>query len=308
MSPPGPGGFLSNCYHGEDRSPCNLRGIRVRFDDSPQRLRRRDLAGPRSSSSTSSPGTASSTSSSARSTGPTSWTSSDAQHEEFRELLAIARVRPERHRLADRQDQDHRAVRRAPAAVRPGPGPGRLLRDARGSGSSASTSPPATTRPRTGRGHAPDGRARPPRGRPRGHAAAREREGDLRRHRRRGFATSSRRSIRRPSATPSTRPITSRSASRSTRPGTCSASRVKHFHVKDYDAKTHRNVPAGEGDGQIPALLEQAAAAPATTASACSSRTWSSPSSRSASPAPSGSPTPPTALKGILDERAIAYA
>src|SRR4051812_13964633 len=25
--------------------------------------------------------------------------------------------------------------------------------------------------------------------------------------------------------------------------------RVRHFHVKDYDAKTHRNVPAGEGDG-----------------------------------------------------------
>jgi sugar phosphate isomerase/epimerase len=34
---------------------------------------------------------------------------------------------------------------------------------------------------------------------------------------------------------------------------------VKHFHVKDYDAETHRNVPAGAGDGQIPALLRQAA-------------------------------------------------
>lgn len=36
---------------------------------------------------------------------------------------------------------------------------------------------------------------------------------------------------------------------------------VKHFHVKDYDTKTHRNVPAGAGDGQIPTLLGQAAAA-----------------------------------------------
>jgi sugar phosphate isomerase/epimerase len=33
---------------------------------------------------------------------------------------------------------------------------------------------------------------------------------------------------------------------------------VKHFHVKDYDAKTHRNVPAGAGDGQIPHLLADA--------------------------------------------------
>jgi len=36
--------------------------------------------------------------------------------------------------------------------------------------------------------------------------------------------------------------------------------RVRHFHVKDYDAKTHRNVPAGEGDGRIPEVLEQAVA------------------------------------------------
>ncbi|MDR3620190.1 MAG: TIM barrel protein [Paludisphaera borealis] len=35
---------------------------------------------------------------------------------------------------------------------------------------------------------------------------------------------------------------------------------VKHFHVKDYDAKTHRCVPAGEGDGQIPQLLDDATA------------------------------------------------
>ncbi len=35
---------------------------------------------------------------------------------------------------------------------------------------------------------------------------------------------------------------------------------VKHFHVKDYDPKTERNVPAGAGDGHIPALLADAVA------------------------------------------------
>jgi len=34
---------------------------------------------------------------------------------------------------------------------------------------------------------------------------------------------------------------------------------VKHFHVKDFDPKTHRNVPAGAGDGQISDLLQDAA-------------------------------------------------
>jgi sugar phosphate isomerase/epimerase len=33
---------------------------------------------------------------------------------------------------------------------------------------------------------------------------------------------------------------------------------VKHFHVKDYDPKTHRNVPAGSGEGQIPRLIGEA--------------------------------------------------
>ncbi len=33
---------------------------------------------------------------------------------------------------------------------------------------------------------------------------------------------------------------------------------VKHFHVKDYQAATHRTVPAGEGDGRIPELLADA--------------------------------------------------
>jgi sugar phosphate isomerase/epimerase len=34
--------------------------------------------------------------------------------------------------------------------------------------------------------------------------------------------------------------------------------RVRHFHIKDYDHRTHRNVPAGEGDGRIPEVLDQA--------------------------------------------------
>jgi sugar phosphate isomerase/epimerase len=33
---------------------------------------------------------------------------------------------------------------------------------------------------------------------------------------------------------------------------------VTHFHIKDYDAKTERNVPAGAGDGLIPRLLQEA--------------------------------------------------
>ena len=35
---------------------------------------------------------------------------------------------------------------------------------------------------------------------------------------------------------------------------------VRHFHVKDVDMKTHRNIPAGAGDGKIPALIEDAVA------------------------------------------------
>lgn len=35
-------------------------------------------------------------------------------------------------------------------------------------------------------------------------------------------------------------------------------SRVAHFHVKDYSLKTHKNVPAGQGDGQIPRLIADA--------------------------------------------------
>lgn len=34
--------------------------------------------------------------------------------------------------------------------------------------------------------------------------------------------------------------------------------RVAHFHVKDYDSKTQKNVPAGQGDGRIPELIADA--------------------------------------------------
>lgn len=36
--------------------------------------------------------------------------------------------------------------------------------------------------------------------------------------------------------------------------------RVAHFHVKDYDRALGRNVPAGQGDGQIPRLIAEAVA------------------------------------------------
>jgi sugar phosphate isomerase/epimerase len=35
---------------------------------------------------------------------------------------------------------------------------------------------------------------------------------------------------------------------------------VGHFHVKDYCTKTHKNVPAGQGEGQIPRLIADAVA------------------------------------------------
>jgi sugar phosphate isomerase/epimerase len=38
-------------------------------------------------------------------------------------------------------------------------------------------------------------------------------------------------------------------------------SRTVHFHVKDYDQKLQKNVPAGQGQGQLPRLISEAAAA-----------------------------------------------
>ena len=37
-------------------------------------------------------------------------------------------------------------------------------------------------------------------------------------------------------------------------------SRVTHFHVKDYDTKLKKNVPAGQGEGKIPKLISDAVA------------------------------------------------
>jgi sugar phosphate isomerase/epimerase len=37
-------------------------------------------------------------------------------------------------------------------------------------------------------------------------------------------------------------------------------SRVTHFHVKDYDTRLQKNVPCGEGEGQIPRLVADAVA------------------------------------------------
>jgi sugar phosphate isomerase/epimerase len=36
--------------------------------------------------------------------------------------------------------------------------------------------------------------------------------------------------------------------------------RMTHFHIKDYSLQTHKNVPAGQGDGQFPRLIPDAAA------------------------------------------------
>jgi 3-dehydroshikimate dehydratase len=81
---------------------------------------------------------------------------------------------------------------------------------------------------------------------------------------------------------------------------------VQHFHVKDYDAKLERNVPAGAGDGLIPRLLQEAADTgyngfavlePHLTVAGLSSG-FTGPERFAEAVA---------ALKAILDERNIAY-
>jgi sugar phosphate isomerase/epimerase len=81
---------------------------------------------------------------------------------------------------------------------------------------------------------------------------------------------------------------------------------VGHFHVKDYDAKLERNVPAGAGDGLIPRLLQEAVDVgyggfvvlePHLTVAGLSSG-FTGPERFAEAVA---------ALKGILDERGIAY-
>ena len=228
--------------------------------DPHQRLRRRDLQGPQRA---------------ARRAGsqrhPPHRVPLDPRHQRARPRRRAARgvpraaprpgVRPQRDRLAGRQDQDRRARTTStssgsgarwtwPTSTRP-----------RGSGSSATTCPPATTRPSIATETIrPDDRPGPTRRRAGRVAPAREREGDLRRHRRAGARHPRDGRICPACRTPSTRPTTSRSASRSTRPGRLLRPRVTHFHVKDYDSRTHKNVPAGQGDGQIPRLIADAVA------------------------------------------------
>ncbi len=82
---------------------------------------------------------------------------------------------------------------------------------------------------------------------------------------------------------------------------------VTHFHVKDYDANLERNVPAGVGDGQIPRLIQEAVDSgyegfvvlePHLTIAGLSSG-FTGPERFAEAVA---------ALKGILDERKIAYS
>ncbi len=208
------------------------------------------------------PSTASATSSSARSTAPTSSTCTDAQHEEFRALLQQRGFGLERDRLADRQDQDHRPVRAAPRAIRAGARPGRVLRDARASGSSAIYMPPG------------DDPATPSATRSCGGC------GELAELRRRARASrSSSRTRRGSTATPP--PACSTSSRRSTpqplarlRPGelprgrpadrrgldACSARGSPTSTSRTTTPTTHKNVPAGQGDGQIPELIADAVA------------------------------------------------
>ena len=80
--------------------------------------------------------------------------------------------------------------------------------------------------------------------------------------------------------------------------------RVTHFHVKDYDAEDAQERPRRRGRRPDPPPDRRRRRRTATTASASSSRTWSSPSSRTASPAPSGSATPPAPSRASSTRRA----
>lgn len=81
---------------------------------------------------------------------------------------------------------------------------------------------------------------------------------------------------------------------------------VSHFHVKDYDPKSERNVPAGVGEGQIPRLLREAVDGgydgfavlePHLTVAGLSSGFTG----------PERFADAVAALKGILDDQGIAY-
>jgi 3-dehydroshikimate dehydratase len=82
---------------------------------------------------------------------------------------------------------------------------------------------------------------------------------------------------------------------------------VKHLHIKDYDPKKHVNVPAGQGDGQIPSVLEQAAGAGYDGFAVLEPHLVIAELSFGFT-GPERFADAATALKGILDELAIPYA
>jgi sugar phosphate isomerase/epimerase len=83
--------------------------------------------------------------------------------------------------------------------------------------------------------------------------------------------------------------------------------RVTHFHVKDYDARTHKNVPAGQGDGQIPRLIADAVARGYDGFCVLEPHLVVAELSFGFT-GPERFGDAARALKGILDEKGIAYA
>ncbi len=81
---------------------------------------------------------------------------------------------------------------------------------------------------------------------------------------------------------------------------------VKHFHVKDYDAKSERNVPAGVGDGQIPRLIQEAVDSGYEGFCVLEPHLVVAELSHGFS-GPERFADAVAALKGILDDRKIAY-
>ena len=186
---------------------------------------------------------------------------SDAQHEEFRDLLrsrgfGLSAIGSPIGKIKITDPFEPHLER-----FEPGPGAGRLLRDA----PHPDLQLLHARRRRPGqpprRGHPADGRARPPRRRPGGDPAPREREGDLRRHRRPRARHPRDGRLARAWRTPSTRPTTSRSASRSTRPGSMlrvAGHPLPRQGLRLEDAR--RTSPPAQGDGQIPRLIADAVA------------------------------------------------
>jgi 3-dehydroshikimate dehydratase len=82
---------------------------------------------------------------------------------------------------------------------------------------------------------------------------------------------------------------------------------VRHFHVKDYDPKTHRNVPAGAGAGQIPRLIGEAVASGYDGFCVLEPHLVVAEQSFGFT-GPQRFADAANALKQILDERSIAYA